>query len=492
MKWDHMTRAQLLDELKTLSQEHPKKDVFDWVAAFPLSILIIHSDGHLVLANRMFEQEFGYSPEEIPTGDIWFQKAYPDATYREEVAKSWQQTMEQMERGEVTRRFFIVRTADGQDLNVKFLAFKWQAEHYCLVMEDVSLHNRIMRELQASQKKYSLLFHKSQDAVIIHDERGQILDVNEKALNLFGYSYGRLLQLKVADVLGPEFQSNLDFALKSTGDNLHLFTELNLRKQNGDAFSAEISASLFRIFEMTYFQVVVRDMTPRRQAEGRAELLTTAMFHAAESIEITDVQGRIEYVNPAYEKITGYTLAEIMGQSPSILKSGKHDVDFYREMWATLKRGEVWSGHFVNRKKDGSLFEEEGTISPVRDRQGNVTHYVAVKRDVTEQREMERQLRQSQKMEAIGTLAGGIAHDFNNILTAILGYTELALISQDNPDRLDEYLHEILTGSNRARELVKQILTFSRQQEYEPAPLVLCSVVKEVMKFIDSIIPKKI
>ena len=122
---------------------------------------------------------------------------------------------------------------------------------------------------------------------------------------------------------------------------------------------------------------------------------------------------------------------EATGNNPRILKSGEHDDNFYRDLWQIIASGEVWSGHFINRRKDGSLFEEEATISPVRDRFGKIVNYVAVKRDVTKEILMQAQLFQAQKMEAVGTLAGGVAHDFNNILQVALGYSELILEDEE-------------------------------------------------------------
>ena len=133
---------------------------------------------------------------------------------------------------------------------------------------------------------------------------------------------------------------------------------------------------------------------------------------------ITDTCGTILYANPAFEKSSGYTRAEAIGQNPRILKSGRQDAEFYRRMWEVLTSGNVWSGHFFNRRKDGAVYEEEATISPVRDATGAIVNFVAVKRDVTREKQLEAQMHQAQKMEAIGQLAGGVAHDFNNILTS--------------------------------------------------------------------------
>ena len=194
-------------------------------------------------------------------------------------------------------------------------------------------------------------------------------------------------------------------------------------------------------------------------------------MQAAESIVITKPEGAIQYVNPAFERITGYTREEALGQNPRILKSGKHDETFYRKMWDTLRAGRVWSGRMVNRKKDGTLYEEEATISPIRDSAGVITNYVAVKRDVTNELKLEAQLRQAQKLEAIGTLAGGIAHDFNNILTAIIGFTQLAMDEVPQVSGLYRNLDQVYLAGNRARELVNQILAFSRQTEQDLKPV---------------------
>jgi len=235
-----------------------------------------------------------------------------------------------------------------------------------------------------------------------------------------------------------------------------------------------------------------KDITERKRMDESHARLAKAIEQAAETVVITDTKGTIFYANPAFEKTTGYACAEALGQNPRLLNSGKHGPDFYRQMWATLQRGEVWTGHFINRRKDGTLFEEEATISPIRDADGAIINYVAVKRDVTHEVQLEAQVRQSQKMEAIGTLAGGIAHDFNNMLGAMFGYAHL--LQQDTVgNRLaQESIEEILKAANRAKELVQQILTFSRQREPKPQVIKLDLVVKEAIKFLRASLPAQI
>ena len=160
-------------------------------------------------------------------------------------------------------------------------------------------------------------------------------------------------------------------------------------------------------------------------------------------IVITDQHGTIKYVNPSFELVTGFAREEAIGRNPRILRSGEHDEQFYHEMWETLTRGDIWRGHLVNMRKDGTLFQEEATISPVRDESGNTVNYVAVKRDVTAQVLLEKQLRQAQKMESIGTLAAGISHDFNNLLQIVLGYCDMMIMGKRKSSPDVEHLESI-------------------------------------------------
>ena len=226
------------------------------------------------------------------------------------------------------------------------------------------------------------------------------------------------------------------------------------------------------------------DITQIKQAQEELNLLATALEQAWECIVITDRNASILYANPAFERTTGYSIAEVLGRNPRLLQSGKHDPEHYRELWECLQQGRVWRGHFIDRRRDGSLFEQDSTITPLNNGAGEVVNFIGVMRDVTEKMHMERQLRQSQKMEAIGTLAGGIAHDFNNILTAINGYAELSLLPGTTPGRLRSNLEQVLRAGARARDLVSQILSFSRQTEQEMRPVGLTPIIKEAVRFL--------
>ncbi len=236
----------------------------------------------------------------------------------------------------------------------------------------------------------------------------------------------------------------------------------------------------------------VNDVTDRKRSEAERDRLMMAIEQAAEEVVVTDAQGVIVYVNPAFETVTGYTRLEVLGQNPRILKSGAHDEAFYRALWESISSGKTWHGRMVNRKKDGTHYTEEATISPVRDAAGVVTSFVAVKRDISRDLVLEAQLLQSQKMEGIGRLAGGIAHDFNNILSVILTCTGFAQESLPEGTPAREDIGEIEKAGRRAAALTRQLLAFSRKQVLQPELLDLNKVLVEMEKMLHRILGEDI
>ena len=227
-------------------------------------------------------------------------------------------------------------------------------------------------------------------------------------------------------------------------------------------------------------QAMALENAERRKAQEERARLYAAIEQAAEYVLITDLDGTITYVNPAFERITGYSREEAIGATPRLLKSGRQDADFYERMWHTLRSGSVWRGQLVNRRKDGSIYLEEATISPVKGEDGRTVSYVAVKRDATETVELEERLRHAQKMQAVGRLAGGVAHDFNNILTTVTGYGDLLMAGLGEQDPRAAEVREILAAARRATNLTRQLLTFSRKQVISPRLVSLSHVVENL------------
>lgn len=244
-------------------------------------------------------------------------------------------------------------------------------------------------------------------------------------------------------------------------DILRLSHELH---QVGDINSEDINLSgITRQDEIGHLarSLVARSKAIRKGIE-RQQLLVRAIDQSHDSIIITNEQGTIEYVNPAFSRITGFSHDEAIGQNLRMVKSGKHPAEFFKLMWQRLTSGKTWHGRIINKRKDNVEYQEEATISPVFDSEGSIHHYVAVKRDVTKEVILEERLNQAKKMEAIGLMAGGIAHDLNNILTGIIAYPDLLLRQLPEDSELRELIKEIKESGRRASDIVAELLTIAR------------------------------
>jgi two-component system cell cycle sensor histidine kinase/response regulator CckA len=237
---------------------------------------------------------------------------------------------------------------------------------------------------------------------------------------------------------------------------------------------------------------VARDITAARKAEDTEKRLATAIEHAAEAVIITDATGIIQYVNPAQEILSGYSLDELVGQTPNVLKSVFHNGNLYKQIWDTIGVGKVWSRRFINKKKDGTEYHEDASISPVYDKSGNLTNFVVIEHDVTKQLALQEQLFQSQKMETIGTLTGGFAHDFNNLLQPIMGYTELLMMGRKEGDPEFDLFKKIYDAGKRGADLIKGLMMLSRKVEPEFHSVDLNHEILQIRKLLSQTIPKTI
>jgi len=305
-----------------------------------------------------------------------------------------------------------------------------------------------------------LLAHKA--PLVVEDAKS---DPRLAAMHSLGYQQDTISLLLIPLIIGGEVMGSLGLSASES----HRFSveEINLTWSVADQLAGAMARARL-------------DQVRRR--------LSAVIEQTAEGVVITNTQGTILYVNPAFERITGYDRSEAVGQSPRLLKSGKQDAALYNELWTTITAGQVWHGRLVNKGKDGAFYTVDTTITPVRDENGHIVNYVSIQRDVTRELQLEEQYRQAQKLEAVGRLAGGIAHDFNNLLTAIVGYTQLLLQEMSPQDPGYHDLTQIRKTSERATTLVRQLLTFSRRDASRPVVLNLNEVISDLLKLLGRVI----
>jgi PAS domain S-box-containing protein len=370
-----------------------------------------------------------------------------------------------------------------------------------------SVCSEILRSVQASEalarseERYRLLADNIADIIWTLDTGEQLTYVSPSVEALRGYTVHEAMSQRLDEQMSSEsvravralLSEAVAFPGRFSGEHTRNL-ELDFLHRNGSLMVTETGFIVLRDDSgvTSGLLAVSRDISERKRSEEARSRLAAAVEHAAESIMITAPDGTIQYVNPAFETLTGYGRSEALGLTPRMLRSGRMDDAFYKHLWATLNDGRVWQGRFINMTKAGHLVEQEATISPILDDRNNIINFVSVARDVTHEVELEAQLRQAQKMEAIGTLAGGIAHDFNNMLSPILGYAELALSEVEQGSELWYSLNEIFNAGKRASGLVKQILAFSRRSEQERKLVQLDGIVKECMQLLRGSLPTTI
>ncbi len=352
-------------------------------------------------------------------------------------------------------------------------------------------------EIRERDRLYRSVFENANDAILIL-KGDQFIDCNSKILSVFGCEKKEEVINKSPWELSPIYQPNGE----SSSVKAKKIIELALSgrpqrfywkhlKVNGELIDTEVSLSVVDR-EKRILIAIIRDLSFQKSIEKQLRQMFLVLEQSPVSVILTDLDGNIEYVNPWFEKITGYSLEEVKGKNPRILKSGKTTEEEYKRLWETISSGKIWKGEFLNVKKNGDYYWESAIIGPVKDENGKIINYFGIKEDITEVKRLQEQLAQAQRMESIGTLTTGIAHDFNNILTAINGYIELIkmTLSEDNPVYQD--ILSIEQSSNRAANLVKQLLAFSRKQVVKPRVVNISSVIEELSKLLQRMIGEDI
>ena len=349
---------------------------------------------------------------------------------------------------------------------------------------DVAYGIQMLRGREArtqADRKFEAAFLLSRDAMALVDlERNVIVAANEGFSRLTGYTIAETLGRSPTafHLLDGAENARADAELKTTGTIRDLLVEQQTK--SGEPRSALLSADVVEIGGARHALTTLRDVTAQRKSELSLRRMVAAVEQTPASVVITDAKGAIEYVNPAFERVTGYTQAEALGQNPRILKSGLLSDEVYRELWSAISKGSNWQGRLVNRDKQGKVFTEDAVIAPIRDERGVVCNYVAVKHDVTQELALHERLAQSQKLESLGRLAGGIAHDFNNIIAVILFAVEsLQATAEQRPDTVPDLAREIGDAAIRARDLTRQLLAFARKQVFAPVALDLNAALRQ-------------
>jgi len=346
------------------------------------------------------------------------------------------------------------------------------------------------------ERKLEALLEAAPTAIIVTRRRGQIVLANARAEAMFGYSRDELLG-QMIEILLPERLRRSHVAhreaylrtprVRPMGMGLDL---VGLCK-GGTEFPIEVGLSIVEAGDEILVTSFISDITGRRRADEELRKLSRAVEQSPSTVVITDLAGNIEYVNPRFTEVTGYTEEEALGQNPRILKSGEQSGQVYAELWETISSGGQWRGEFSNRKKDGSIYWEFASVSPIRNVEGEITHFLKVAEDITQRKTVERALREHMaeleaRNEELDAFAHTVAHDLRNPLGLVMGLAEVLEEEYASlPEtELRKHLTTIARTSQKMGNIVEELLLLAgiRKTDVELEPLDMAEILAEVNK----------
>lgn len=454
----------------------------DWVWAFDLK-------GNLTFSNNAIKELLGFEIQEVINGST-LSLTHPDDT---KIAKTMIKNAIKSKKGwsnveirwiHKNKSIRIFESSSRPVFNEENVLIGFTG-----IDRDITEQIKTLEALHKSEFDLRSLFNSMTDIVLELDYNGKYINIAPTSPELLYKPPATLIGKHLFDAFPKKdaikFLKNIQ---KCIDEKKHQTIEYSLTVEDKTIwFEGRITPKT-----QNTALFIASDITNRKQAQLERTRFMRAIEQTGETIIITNTDGIVEYINPAFERVSGYSKDEVIGRNPSILQSGLHEPSFYANMWAQITAGKNWTGQIVNKNKNGSLYTEKVTISPVLDSTGKITNYVAVKQDVSAEIELQEQLRQSQKMEAIGQLAGGIAHDFNNLLQVMNGYTDLILEELNPKHPTYDFVSEVKVAGHRASALVNQLLSFSKQQIMKPVDLDLNLLTGNLMKMINRVIGEHI
>jgi PAS domain S-box-containing protein len=413
-------QAELADARRTIDALRQSEEKFRRILAnMPDVTWTSDQYGRMTYLSPKVEGLFGYSSEEVRAsgGDLWLGRVHPDDSGRV-IQAYWALFENRITFDEEYR----IQRKDGAWIWVHDRAIRTHEENGLLYADgifcDVTARKLAEEELRSKTVFLEAQANSTIDGILVVDERGQRILQNQRLAELFKIPYEIL-----AD---PDDRRMLGFVVAAMKDADSFLARVQyLYSDPNETSRDEIEFKDGTIFDRYSSPVVdkngkhygriwtFRDITERKRNEDMLQQLSMAVEQSAVSVVITDPQGNISYVNRKFTEVTGYTANEVLGKNPRVLNSGRCAPETYKELWSAITQGREWRGEFCNRRKNGDIFWEAATITPITNPKGVITHFLAIKEDITERRVLESQLRQAQKLEGIGQLAAGIAHEIN-------------------------------------------------------------------------------
>ena len=396
--------------------------------------------------------------------------------------------------------YWIHRTKDGKILFVDIYSHRlnFMGRNARLVMaNDVTERKKIEDALKKSEETYRLTAEQTGEIVYDHNMITKETKWAGAVEKVTGYTYDEFINTVADDIynqVDPEDKDRVINICKSSINNgTNYRVEYRFKQKNGNYIYVEDNAAFIKDINNTPVRMLgtLTNITKRKLIENQLRDLSRAVEQSPVSIVITDIKGNIEYVNPKFEEVSGYSLDEVIGKNPRILSSGIKSSDDYQEMWKTILNGNEWRGEFFNKKKNGELYWEAATISPIHNDKNEIEKFIAVKEDVTEQKKLTQELIEAkEKAEEMVKLKSyffaNMSHELRTPFVGILGFAEILKETLENREER-EYAEQILKSSKRLTDTLNKILNISRIEfdkvEVKNTQVDVCKLLKSIESF---------
>lgn len=427
------------------------------------AIIMIDNNGRISFWNQAAEKIFGWSSQESIGKDVHVllaSKQYHAAAQK--AFAEFRKTGQGAAIGKISELIGVRRNGEEFPVELAMSAVRLHGEWHAIgIITDIT-------ERKRTAQRYETILKTSIDSFWCCDAQGKILNVNDALCQMLGYDRKELLSMSISDIEAVETPEDTAEHIRKVIQQGSAHFDTRHKRKDGKIIDVEISTNYLNIEDGRFF-VFARDITERKKVESELRNLLRAVEQSSAVIVITNRDGRIEYVNPRFEEHTGYTTQEALGNNLKVLKSGVHSLEFYKNLWDTILSGQVWRGELCNKKKNGELYWEYASIAPIRNESGEITHFVAVKEDITERKKMEEGLKNAKQVaeaanKAKSEFLANMSHELRTPLNAINGFSEVLLEKYfgDLNTKQEEYVRDILESGNHLLSLINDILDLSR------------------------------
>lgn len=460
--------SRLKEAEQTLRESETRFRTFAELA--PVGIIISDKKEKALYISHKFTQIFGYTIEDIPTVEEWWKVAYPDENLRKQINNDWAKTMTNARKTGIEPKplEYPVCCKNGQ---IKLTEFRLTSTNDLnfIVATDITERKNAEQALIISEENYRLLFNNMTQGFVLFDiipnKDGNPGDYKYISANP---AFEKLTGKKNSDIMGktileivPDIERYWIDTYGKVATSGEPFYYENYARDLKKHFSAWVFSP-----KPHQIAAVFSDITERKIAEEKVQKLSKGIEQSPAMVIITDLQGMIEYVNPKFSEITGYSLEEAIGKTPSILKSGQHEQTFYKNLWDTIIRGSDWKGEILNKKKNGEFYWESVIISNIRNELGQITNYISVKEDITHRKNLEKELlaakEKAEESDRLKTaFLQNMSHEIRTPLNAISGFSGMLNKPDLSEEKRKSFTSIIRNSSTQLISIVSDILTIS-------------------------------